>query len=442
MPPKKDDPMFAHHSLTQLAAELRNGRLSLLTHLDQLEAYFNQREPDVLAFVPEENRFARLRRDAQALLSQYPDPAARPPLFGIPIGVKDIFHTDGFVTQAGSRVPASAIQGQEATSVTQLKAAGALILGKTVTTEFAYFAPGPTRNPYNLAHTPGGSSSGSAAAVGAGVCPLALGTQTIGSISRPAAFCGVVGYKPSYDRISRAGVIPLSPSLDHVGVFAPDVGGATLAAAQLCPDWQATTPTRQPVLGVPAGPYLLRADAAALAQFERVCGHLADTGWQVKRVEAMPDFAEIVARHNLLVAADAAAVHAAWFAQFADRYHAKTAELIGHGQAVSTEAIAAARQGRMTLRHGLVDLMRSAGVDLWLSPSAPGTAPRGLESTGDPVMNLPWTHAGLPTVSVPSGFAENGLPWGLQIAGNWYTDEYLLAWAEPIAAALAQMERN
>lgn len=421
---------------------LRSGALPLLDYLAQVEARFQAREPSVLAFVPGTVRFDRLRREAEALLARYPDPPARPPLFGLLVGVKDIFHVAGFRTNAGSQLPPDLLQGAQAESVTRLKQAGALVMGKTVTTEFAYFAPGPTRNPRHPDHTPGGSSSGSAAAVGAGVCPLALGTQTIGSISRPAAFCGVVGYKPSYDRISRAGVIPLSPSLDHVGVFAPDVGGATLAAAQLCPDWQATTPTRQPVLGVPAGPYLLRADAAGLAQFERVCGHLADTGWQVKRVEAMPDFAEIVARHNLLVAADAAAVHAAWFAQFADRYHAKTAELIGHGQAVSTEAIAAARQGRMTLRHGLVDLMRSAGVDLWLSPSAPGTAPRGLESTGDPVMNLPWTHAGLPTVSVPSGFAENGLPWGLQIAGNWYTDEYLLAWAEPIAAALAQMERN
>ncbi|MCB8953500.1 MAG: amidase [Ardenticatenales bacterium] len=425
-----------------LSMALRSGALPLLDYLAQVEARFQAREPSVLAFVPGTVRFDRLRREAEALLARYPDPPARPPLFGLLVGVKDIFHVAGFRTNAGSQLPPDLLQGAQAESVTRLKQAGALVMGKTVTTEFAYFAPGPTRNPRHPDHTPGGSSSGSAAAVGAGVCPLALGTQTIGSISRPAAFCGVVGYKPSYDRISRAGVIPLSPSLDHVGVFAPDVGGATLAAAQLCPDWQATTPTRQPVLGVPAGPYLLRADAAALAQFERVCGHLADTGWQVKRVEAMPDFAEIVARHNLLVAADAAAVHAAWFAQFADRYHAKTAELIGHGQAVSTEAIAAARQGRMTLRHGLVDLMRSAGVDLWLSPSAPGTAPRGLESTGDPVMNLPWTHAGLPTVSVPSGFAENGLPWGLQIAGNWYTDEYLLAWAEPIAAALAQMERN
>ncbi len=141
----------------------------------------------------------------------------RPPLFGIPIGIKDIFHVNGFSTHAGSRLPPKQLMGEEAKCVSDLKKAGALILGKTVTTEFAYFEPGPTMNPHNPNHTPGGSSSGSAAAVAAGLCPLALGSQTIGSIIRPASFCGVVGYKPSYDRISRDGVIPVSPSLDHIG---------------------------------------------------------------------------------------------------------------------------------------------------------------------------------------------------------------------------------
>ncbi len=166
---------------------------ALLTYLGDLEEHFQEREPDVLAFVPEDSRFKRLRREVRTLLAEYPDPAKRPELFGVPVGIKDIFHVDGFVTRAGSEVPAELLQGAEAESVRRLKAAGALIMGKTVTTEFAYFAPGPTRNPYNPAHTPGGSSSGSAAAVGAGLCPLALGTQTVGSITRPAAFSGAVG---------------------------------------------------------------------------------------------------------------------------------------------------------------------------------------------------------------------------------------------------------
>ena len=177
--------------------------------------------------------------------------------------MKDIFHVKGFLTRAGSGLPVDLLTGPEAESVTQLKQAGALILGKTVTTEFAYFAPGPTRNPRNPAHTPGGSSSGSAAAVGAGLCPLALGTQTIGSILRPASFCGVVGFKPSFGRISSAGVIPFAVSLDHIGFFTQDVAGATLAAAVLCKNWgDEEARTRgdgeakellnyRPVLGVP-----------------------------------------------------------------------------------------------------------------------------------------------------------------------------------------------
>ena len=158
---------------------LQMGDIGLDEYLDALQAQFAQREPEVIAFLDEEGRWGRLRREAAGLERRYPDPNKRPALFGMPVGVKDIFHVDGFETQAGSKLPARALRGAEAESVKRLKAAGALILGKTVTTEFAYFAPGPTRNPHRPAHTPGGSSSGSAAAVGAGMAPLALGTQTV-----------------------------------------------------------------------------------------------------------------------------------------------------------------------------------------------------------------------------------------------------------------------
>jgi len=241
----------------------------------------------VRAFLPEEGRFERLRREEEALQVRWPnrtdpsdpsdpsDSKHRPPLFGVPVGVKDIFHVEGFPTGGGSRLPPEALRGPEAACVKTLKEAGALILGKTVSTEFAYFAPGPTRNPWNPEHTPGGSSSGSAAAVGAGLCSLALGTQTIGSILRPAAFCGVVGFKPSYERISRDGVIPLAPSLDHVGFFTPDVAGAERAAAVLCRDWRPAKPGRKPRLGVPEGPYLERASGEGRAAR---CGHRYHSG--------------------------------------------------------------------------------------------------------------------------------------------------------------------
>jgi len=420
--------------LRSLISDLRSDELPLRAYVDQLEAYFEQREPQVQAFVEETDRFERLRREARALIERYPQPEARPPLFGVAVGVKDIFHVRGMQTGAGSKVPAVELQGPEAAVVTALKRAGVLVLGKTVTTEFAYFAPGPTRNPYGATHTPGGSSSGSAAAVGAGLCPLALGTQTIGSINRPAAYCGVVGLKPSYERISRAGVIPLSPSLDHVGLFTRDVFSMALAACLVLADWKSAALRKQAVLGIPRGPYLQRASASGLAQFEGACRALARAGFQIKDVPALADFEAIETRHTALVAAEAARVHEAWFAKFDDLYHPKTAALLTRGAMVTEAEIAEAREGRLQLRRELSALMEVQQIDLWIAPAAPGPAPAGLESTGDPVMNLPWTHSGLPSLSVPSGFDEQGLPFGLQLIGAWMGDEDLLAQAETIAA--------
>lgn len=419
-------------SLPELVQALRSGDLPLPAYLAQLEARIAEKDLAIEALMPEPGRFERLRREADALLARYPAPEGRPSLFGVPVGVKDILHADGQVTRAGSRLPPEVLQGPESTVVTLLKQAGALVLGKTVSTEFAYFGPGPTRNPHNLAHTPGGSSSGSAAAVAAGLTPLALGTQTIGSIVRPAAFCGVVGYKPSYDRTSRAGVIPLSPSLDHVGTFTGDVAGARLAASAICAGWRGDVPGRQPVLGVPEGSYLEHGSAEGLAHFRSAVGALAAAGYAVVAADVMPDFGAIAERHRLIVAAEAAQVHATWFDRFRDLYHPRTVELIERGREVGGDALAEALAGRRQLRHALTHAMNLHGIDVWLSPAAPGTAPAGLESTGDPVMNLPWTHAGLPTLSLPSGYAADGLPLGLQLSGRWQADELLLDWAAAI----------
>jgi Asp-tRNA(Asn)/Glu-tRNA(Gln) amidotransferase A subunit family amidase len=408
-----------------------------MSDLDRLEALFAVREPEVRAFLPEERRFERLRRQAAALAERWPDAARRPPLFGLPVGVKDIFHVDGFDTRAGSRLPPAELAGPEAASVTALKTAGALILGKTVSTEFAFFAPGPTRNPWNLEHTPGGSSSGSAAAVAAGLSPLALGTQTIGSLLRPAAFCGVVGFKPSYERISRDGVIPLAPSVDHVGFFTPGVAGAERAAAVLCQSWRpAAAAPRKPRLGVPEGPYLERAAGEGLVHFREVCRRLAAAGYEVEPVPAMEDFGEIVERHFRLTAAEAAQVHRDWFARFGELYHRKTIELIERGQSVTDDELARDLDGREALRNDLAALMDAHRLDLWLSPPALGAAPRGIESTGDPVMNLPWTHAGVPAVCLPAGRNAAGLPMGLQVAARWWADEELLAWARELESAV------
>ncbi|MCA9920082.1 MAG: amidase [Anaerolineales bacterium] len=424
-------------SLTVIASELRSGGWPLLDYLAKLEKRFNEREPNVLAFVPEDGRFPRLQQQAQQLLDKYPNPADRPALFGIPLGVKDIFQVDGFTTQAGSQLPTDILQGSEAPSVTTLRQAGALILGKAVTTEFAYFGPGPTRNPHNPAHTPGGSSSGSAAAVGAGIAPLAFGTQTIGSVNRPAAFCGAVGYKPTYNRIDKSGVLPLSVSLDHVGCFTNDVAGMELVAGLLCQHWQLVVTEKKPVLGIPEGLYLQRASAEGRTHFRQMCRRLHDAGFVVKSVEAMPDFAKIYERHNLIVAAEAARFHEAWFGDYAEKYHPKTAELIQRGLKMTDNQLKKAIAGRAALRETLMQLMDKYGLDLWLSPPAPGAAPLGLDSTGDPVMNLPWTHAGLPTLALPAGKNKAGLPLGLQLTGRWFGDEAMLSFASQIEPLLA-----
>jgi Asp-tRNA(Asn)/Glu-tRNA(Gln) amidotransferase A subunit family amidase len=267
---------------------------------------------------------------------------------------------------------------------------------------------------------------------------LALGTQTIGSIIRPAAFCGVIGYKPSYDRISRSGVIPLSPSLDHVGLFAANVADIKHAAKILIRDWRIEIEPRQPTWGVPEGPYLQSASEEGLRRFRSACDLLRAAGYEIKSIPVMPDFEDIRQRHNLIVAAEAARVHADWFAHYGDLYHSKTVELIRRGQAVSEEMLATALRGCAQLRAELSALMAAHQIDLWIAPATIGPAPQGLESTGDPVMNLPWTHGGLPAISVPCGTNETGLPLGLQIIGGWYQDEQLLAWAQEMERGVVE----
>jgi Asp-tRNA(Asn)/Glu-tRNA(Gln) amidotransferase A subunit family amidase len=420
-----------------LIEELRSGQLLLPDFLAQIEERFEQHEPTIHAFLPEEERLTRLYEEAEALVLSYPDLIKRPLLFGALVGIKDIFHVEGFTTQAGSRLPSDLLQGEEAKSVTRLKEAGALIFGKTVTTEFAYFSPGPTRNPHNPEHTPGGSSSGSAAAVAAGFCHLALGTQTIGSIIRPASFCGVVGLKPNYDRISREGVIPLSPSLDHVGFFVPDMESAIDGARVLYRDWdEPTQPLKKPRLGIPAGPYLQSASEESLAHFKNVCKLLESAGYELQHIQMMPDFEEIRARHDVIMSAEAAQVHADWFHEYGDLYSTKFTELIQRGQQITNDQLQNALSTRDNFRADLRRIFLDHNLDLWICPSTVGPAPKGLESTGDPVMNLPWTQAGLPAINLPAGKNQAGLPLGLQMVSNWYKDESLLFWAKDLEKAL------
>jgi Asp-tRNA(Asn)/Glu-tRNA(Gln) amidotransferase A subunit family amidase len=422
------------------ASAFRAGEIPIVDYISQIESHFERRESSVLAFIPEEDRFARLYKEAEALVSRFPEPKNRPSLFGMLVGVKDIFHVDGISTQAGSRLPVQELQGNEAECITKLKNDGMLILGKTVTTEFAYFSPGPTRNPYNPEHTPGGSSSGSAAAVGAGLCPLAIGTQTIGSIIRPAAYCGTVAFKPTYDRVSRIGVIPLSPSLDHVGFFTQDISTAKRVASSLYKDWdESVSLNREPILGIPEGPYLASATDLALARFNAICDSLADAGYELRRIRIMEDYREVRARHEVIIAADAARVHEKWFEKYEKLYSSKLTELIRRGQSITASQLQAALKARDIFRAEMIQAMNENNIDLWISPPTTGPAPKGLDSTGEPAMNLPWTQIGFPAVNIPAGKSPDGLPMGLQVVGKWNMDEELLAWAEDIAKVVSRL---
>lgn len=428
--------------LADVVTVLRSGDTTPKAYLEAIDRRFDALEPDIEAFVAEPDRETRLGLDAAIAeaADQAPPGIAPPPLYGVPVGIKDIIHVDGLPTRAGSDLPPETFAGPEAGVVTALREAGAVVLGKTVTTEFAYFTPGPTRNPHDPDRTPGGSSSGSAAAVAAGLCPLAVGTQTIGSVIRPAAFCGVVGFKPSYGRLPADGVIPFSPSVDHVGLFTQDVGGMELAASALCMNWAAAPEGPEPstpVLGVPTGPYLEQASETAIDAFDAQLAALEGAGYEVRRFTPFDNIGAINDRHERLIAGELAMSHTEWFAEYGDRYDSITADLIREGRRTDIETVAEAKAGRRRLRERVQEAMDEEGVDLIVSPAAPGPAPEGIDDTGDPVMNLPWTHAGLPAMTVPADRTDDGLPLGMQCVGPFNRDERLLAWAQPLATAVA-----
>ena len=423
--------------LASRAIALREGTVDLHAQIEDAFDRLERHEPRVRAFLPEPARRERVHAAADALAARYPAPGARPPLYGVLVGVKDIFAVDGLPTNAGSAIPAEEWVMEQGPAIARLRNAGAIILGKTVSTEFAYRDPGATTNPHNARHTPGGSSSGSAAAVASGYVPLAIGSQTVGSVLRPAAFVGVVGFKGSYDRISTAGAVPYSPSVDHVGWFTHDIAGARLVAATLYADWRRDVrlASQMPVIGVPVGPYLEQAEPGALAAFEATIAALTARGFTVRRVPVFDDIAAINARHHALSTAEFGEVHAARFVRWGSMFRAASAELFDASSRVTAEARAEGFASRLELRARLEAAMGRDGVDLWASPSATGPAPVGLSYTGDATMNLPWTHSGVPAITLPAGSVD-GLPVGLQLAGRFGADEEFLLAVEEVAGRL------
>jgi len=364
----------------------------------------------------------------------------RGPLHGLPVAVKDVIDTADIPTAYGSAIYLNHRPLVDAACVALLQDAGAYVLGKTVTAEFANFTPGETRNPRNLQHTPGGSSSGSAAAVAAHFAPLALGTQTAGSVIRPAAFCGVAGYKPSPRTIPRAGVKPNSDTLDEVGVFANYAEDLALAASVLAgkPAWRELPEQglagAAPVIGAVATSRSHAAAPSMLAALDESLRRLSQRGARRADVTWPRIFDGLFDAHRTVQLFETARALGPEYAYRRAQLSQRLVELIEQGRAIPTHEYVAALQLARACRAALASLFGAA--EIVLAPSAPGEAPSGLSSTGDPVFNRPWQLMGCPVVTLPFGRGEAGLPLGLSLVARPGDDARLLAAAAWIEAKL------
>jgi amidase len=433
--------------LMDMLRTVREGRASVQELVDSCSGRVAALEPRIQAWewFDASRAMAEAEERAGGILADLP-------LFGIPVGVKDIINTRGIPTRMGSRIFANHVPQQSAWVVRRLEALGGLVMGKTVTTEFAWQQPGKTRNPWKPSHTPGGSSSGSAAAVAAGFVPVAIGTQTLGSVIRPAAFCGVVGYKPSFGAISRNGIHPFSATLDTVGVFARSVADASWFGACLMgqdarddatslkgaaktlhvPLEPMAAPPRLAVVRTPKWPI---ATEAQRNHFEETVAALKAAGAAVRDVPLPRAFDSAWDNVMVIASRDMVRSLAAIESRHRIRLSPPLVALLDRGHAVTPEAYARAREKREDYRRwfdGLFD-----GYDAIVTIPAPGEAPEGLSSTGDATFNSLWTQTALPAVTIPSGRGPRGLPLGLQIVGRYREDERALqvaAWCESVIA--------
>lgn len=354
---------------------------------------------------------------------------AAAPLAGVGFGVKDVIDVAGMPTRSGSPATSPAPASWDASCVAQLRAAGAVPIGKTVTAEFAYASPGPTRNPRLLTHTPGGSSSGSAAAVAAGMVDMALGTQTGGSMIRPAAFCGVVGFKPTFGRVHRQGMSVLCDSLDTIGWFSRSVEQSRAIASVLLPQKiAAQPPTRPPRVALLACEAIGTLAPAARQALEDCAARLRDQGASVITPELDSDLKTLLPLHTQTMYAELArGLLPVLQSPQGDLISPVLRDAVMQGLKISYADYVQCQHTRGELARQWLE--RFGDIDILITPSAPGPAPAGLQSTGSSAFNRVWSLLGWPALHLPTGLTDNGLPVGVQCVARPDQDHALLAWA-------------
>ena len=416
-------------SATEGLALIAAGKASAERYVQSCLERISEREPHLHAWV-------HLARDAALSQARAIDGAGHPGILrGIPFAVKDVIDTAELPTQYNSPIYRDYRPRSDAACVALAKRGGGVLLGKTVTTEFASRMPGPTVNPHNSAHTPGGSSSGSAAAVADFMVPFAFGTQTGGSVIRPAAYCGVVGYKPSFGSINCAGMKHLSEALDTIGVLARTVADCALlvhvTSSRVLPDFSANAPA--PRLGLCRTSRRQHASPATYKVLEQTASTLSRRGATVIELELPPEFDRLYDQQPVISGFEAARglmpEYLAHRALLSDHMRAQVERYIDLPRSQYAEAIHHA----IDCRRRYSSVLSDAGVDALITPSAPGEAPAGLASTGEALFNRNWTLLGVPCVTVPAGRGDLGLPIGAQFVGDYDGDERLLQvahWAQ------------
>lgn len=419
--------------LLQACEQIQKKQLMVDDYLAQCVARADQLEPVLKAFT------------VRAPLEELQKQSGSGPLMGIPVAVKDIIATKDFVTANGSPIYKDFTPSENAEIVKKIRALGGVIFGKSVTTEFAWRNAGPTTNPWNSTHTPGGSSSGSAAAVASGIVPLGIGSQTAGSIIRPAAFCGVVGYKASFGSVPRKGVHPVADSLDHIGFFTRSVADARYAFnllrntttdeadaivihELLAKPLSETLGNPKPRIGVLKTPFddLLSQEQIKTIQYAATL--LEKSGAHIEEITLPQMFWDAIEALAVLMACEAAVVHKEHLEKFPELVGPDIKELVAKGNAYSTKDYVTARNLQKTLRLSIDEYFQR--FDVILSSPATGEAPKGLGFTGNPIFCSLWSFIGNPAIALPLGKSSNGLPLGIQLVGNYMEDEKLLNMAQ------------